>query len=361
MKYFSLFVLSSALAYGADWVTGQAARLVIGQPTFTAQNTGTPSAFQLGAVGGIAYANNTLFIVDSNRVQATPVDNRVLIYNNISSFALPPTTLIPQGIRCPVCAGTPDTEPASVVVGQPDFTTITTGHTASTFRTPTGVATDGKILIVTDTDNNRVLIWKSIPTSNGQNADIVLGQPDFVTVQAPGVVNNKSFRGPQGVWIQGTQLFVADTQNHRVLIWNHIPTSNNEPADLVLGQPNFTTATQQDQTTAETATNAANLLNPVSVTSDGIRLFVTDLGHNRVLIWNSIPTQNAQPADVVLGQPNMSMGYANNTPALCASNGTDSTGALTYPALCASTLSFPGTRYPTAHTSMSRMAATTGS
>ena len=43
----------------------------------------------------------------------------------------------------------------------------------------------------------------------------------------------------------------------------------------------------------------------MSVTSDGQRLYVTDLGHNRVLIWNSIPTQNGQAADVVVGQPNM--------------------------------------------------------
>jgi len=32
---------------------------------------------------------------------------------------------------------------------------------------------------------------------------------------------------------------VADTQNNRVLIWNSIPTQNNQPADLVLGQPNL--------------------------------------------------------------------------------------------------------------------------
>jgi uncharacterized protein (TIGR03437 family) len=343
MKYFSLFVFSSALAYGQSFVTGQAARLVVGQPTFTAQQTGTPSNVQLGAVGGVAYANNTLFVVDSNRVQATPINNRVLIYTNLSSFALPPTTPIPQGIRCPVCAGTPQTEPASVVLGQPDFVTVNIPQppTASSFRTPTGVASNGTIVAVTDTDNNRVLIWKSIPTTNGQPADIVLGQPDFVTVQSPGVVDNKSFRGPQGVWIQGNQFFVADTQNHRVLVWNSIPTTNHQPADFVLGQPNFTTATQQDQTTAETETNAANLLNPVSVTSDGTRLYVTDLGHNRVLIWNSMPTQTAQPADLELGQPNMTQGYADNSSAMCASNGTDSTGALTYPALCASTLSFP--------------------
>ena len=43
--------------------------------------------------------------------------------------------------------------------------------------------------------------------------------------------------------------------------------------------------------------------NAVAVSSDGVRLFVTDLGFNRVLIWNSIPTANHAPADVVVGRP----------------------------------------------------------
>ncbi len=98
-------------------------------------------------------------------------------------------------------------------------------------------------------------------------------------------------------------MFVADTQNHRVLIWNSIPTSNNQPADVVLGEPNFTTA--PPATVSDLPPTASNLFSPVSVTSDGQRLYVTDLGHNRVLIWNSIPTQNGQAADVVVGQPNM--------------------------------------------------------
>ena len=37
--------------------------------------------------------------------------------------------------------------------------------------------------------------------------------------------------------------------------------------------------------------------------SDGTRLFVADGGNDRVLIYNTIPTQNAAAADVILGQP----------------------------------------------------------
>ena len=163
------------------------------------------------------------------------------------------------------------------------------------------------------------------------------------------------------MWVQGTQLFVADTQNSRVMVWNTIPTSNNQPADLVLGEPNFITV--PPATTSDLPPTASNLFNPVSVTSDGQRLYVTDLGHNRVLIWNSIPTQNGQPADVVVGQPNMTSEARQRcvtllalrpvwTPTaippippvarrICPSTGTDSAAIPIYPARCGITMSYP--------------------
>ncbi len=204
---------------------------------------------------------------------------------------------------------------AYTVLGQPNFltsaggtstivTTATTPITASSMYQPTAVASDGTILAVADTSNNRVLIWKSIPTNFGQPADIVLGQKDFTSV-ALVTVTASSLRGPQGVWIQNGKLFVADTENDRVLIWNSIPTQNNQAADVVLGQPNFTTASQVNQVNLSLPTTASIMLSPTSVTSDGTRLYVADLGYNRVLIWNSIPTTNQKPADVEIGQKDM--------------------------------------------------------
>lgn len=334
--------------------------MIVGQPNFTAVSENTPSAYQLGAADGIAYANNTLFIVDSNpHGLITPENNRVLIYNNVSAYITPPTVEPAQGGRCNVCLGSPTVGPASLVLGQPDFITTTGLYTSqSGFRNPTGIATDGNILALADTDNNRVLIWNSIPTNPDQPANIVLGQPNFTTANVG--LSSSGMRGPQGVWIQGTHLFVADTQNHRVLIWNAIPTSNNQPADVVLGEPNFTSA--PPQTTSNLPPTAGNLFSPVSVTSDGAHVFVTDLGHNRVLIWNSIPTQNGQAADVVVGQQNMtseldnggvptctstttdSLGnpeYTNCVPNICPPTSTDADGYPVYPARCGSTLSYP--------------------
>jgi len=324
-------------ATAMDFMTGQAARIVIGQVNFTQQDIGTPTQYVLGACSGLAYANNTLFVVDSNHIQATPVQNRVLLYTNLSTMIPSPTVEIPQGTRCPVCVGNDHIGSASVVVGQTDFSGSNPNLTQSGFTNPSAVATDGKIMVVADTDSNRVLLWKSIPTTNGAPADLVLGQPDFTTLNA--ATSNKGMRGPQGVWIQGTQLFVADTDNSRIMVWNTIPTSNYQAADYVLGEPDFNTA--PPVTTLDLTPTASNLFSPVSVTSDGQRLYVADLGHARVLIWNSIPTQTNQPANVAIGQPDLVSEVDNNAAALCKTNGNDANGNPTYPASCYGTLSLP--------------------
>ena len=162
LRYCAVISLCAGLACGADFFTGQAARLVIGQSTFTSQDSGA-SATLLGAVGGVAFANNTLVVADANRTGLTPLNARVLVFSNFSNTLPGPTTSFPVGGgRCPVCTGV-----ASSVLGQPDFATTTANITQAGLRLPTAVATDGKYLAVADTAANRVLIWNNIPLSNG--------------------------------------------------------------------------------------------------------------------------------------------------------------------------------------------------
>ena len=353
MKCISALFLCAA-SFAADFTTGQAARLVIGQVTFTAQDYNSSDTI-VGGVSGLAYAADTLFVADSNRVGASPSNHRVLLFQNASGQFPSPTAELQYNTKCPVCLGQ-----ANVVLGQPDFSTTTENISAnqSSLRLPTSVASDGVHVVVADTNHNRVLIWNRIPTTNNQPADVVVGQPSFTTTSIPGnVPNAKAMRGPQGVWIQNGKLYVADTQYNRVLIFNSIPTANGAAADVVLGQPDFGTFVEPDLTQQKTGATAQNLLNPVAVTSDGTRLIITDLGYNRVLIWNTIPTSNGQAADVVIGQPDMVSAVPNNaystsptdttvppkqTPVLCTvSNGTDVNNNLTYPNYCNYTVSFP--------------------
>jgi|SRR5580658_7279399 uncharacterized protein (TIGR03437 family) len=388
---FALIALTAAAGFGqstATFATGQSARLVIGQPEFDAESDSASQTI-VGAISGLAFVNNTLFVADANLVGAAPTNNRVLIYQNMigSTGQLPsPTAPLQYLTLCPVCVGT-----ANVVLGQPDWvstlpspciippTTVTQTITPTTptclttspqtpiptgMNTPTAVASDGTHLAVADTNNNRVLIWNSIPLTMNQPPDVVVGQTSFTTNVFPGdTPTASSLRGPQGVWIQNGQLFIADTQNQRVLIYNSIPTANGAAADIVLGQPNMTTWVQVNIADQNTSAAANNMLDPVSVTSDGTHLFVTDASYNRVLIWNTMPTSNQQPADVEIGQPNMNLGIPDNAfttinisggttattgvttqeqAALCTvSNGVDANNNLTYPPLCEYTLSWP--------------------
>src|SRR5882724_5305040 len=107
MKYFALLLAAAGIARSADFSTGQAARLVIGQTTFTAEDSSGASERLLGGLSGLAYANDTLFVVDSNRVGASPQNNRVLIFPNLSGTLPKPTDELPKdsAVRCQVCTG----------------------------------------------------------------------------------------------------------------------------------------------------------------------------------------------------------------------------------------------------------------
>ncbi len=309
--------------------------MLIGQNSFS--NLQVPSQSVLGSAGGVAYANGKLWVADATTMNGLnpnnpndagipyttglyPQDNRVLAFPTSS---IPPPSADLTGLSNPYCnlCGFP----ANLVLGQVDFNSFAAGtaqtaasSTTGSLQSPTAVATDGIRLVVADTNNNRVLIWNSIPASNNAAPDIVLGQSSFSANGVSTTPSASSLRGPQGVWINPDgHLFVADSQDYRVLIWNHFPTSNNQAADVVLGQTNFTTGTQSacnPVAVYQTYTAAANeLCNPASVTSDGTRVYVADLGFNRVLIWNSIPASNGQNADVVVGQPDMTSTAPNNT------------------------------------------------
>src|SRR5258706_9297716 len=72
---------------------------------------------------------------------------------------------------------------ASVVIGQPDFTSSSANqggsanaNTLSILNTAPDITTDGTKLILSDSLNSRVLIYNKMPTSNNASADVVIGQ-----------------------------------------------------------------------------------------------------------------------------------------------------------------------------------------
>jgi hypothetical protein len=172
------------------------------------------------------------------------------------------------------------------------------GPRAACLISPTGP------LWVADTGHHRLLGWRNLPTEDNQPADLIIGQPDFFSEgqNAKGTPSKNTLSVPTGICKFGDGLAVADAWNHRILIWYNLPEENNQPADLVLGQGNFTD-NQSNRGSQETAAN--NLHWPYGILCDQNKLFVADTGNRRLLIWNQLPTENGQPADIVLGQPDM--------------------------------------------------------
>ena len=280
-----------------DFVTGQAARLVIGQKPFTEQDP-TSSDLVLGAVGGVAFANGTLVVADANGLGATPVNHRIMVYRDLPEIVRDIRAEFPQGNaeRCPACIGK-----ATNVLGQPGFEPPKDVSPAAqnSLRKPVGVAYNGRYLAGADTDNNRVLVWTTLPATNQAPADFVVGQKDFTSIapNTPRAPRPDKLRGPQGVWLDANDgLWVADTGNDRVVYFGRI-TQNGQSAILTLGQADASSYDQAPFFTNDVKVRADTLLTPMSVTSDGQRLYVADLGLNRVLIWNTIPTRNRQPAE----------------------------------------------------------------
>lgn len=261
---------------------GMPATFVIGQNSFTANDPNRGSTVAANTLSGVQgsqveWQNRRLYVPDTG-------NHRILGFDPVPTVS--------------------DTN-ASVVLGQANFTSASPGTSATQFTSPAGVYVTNTQFFVADTGNNRVLIWDRIPINSTVSADHVVGQTDF-SASASGC-SASTLSGPASVYVVNDKLVVADNANHRVLIWNTIPTANEVAADVVIGQQNFDTCLPNDSTgTGVTGTpEATTLNNPGGIWTDGTRLLVADTGNHRVLIWNTLPTINGQAADVVLGQTDM--------------------------------------------------------
>ncbi|MFN0218606.1 MAG: hypothetical protein ACKVP4_07320 [Hyphomicrobium sp.] len=194
---------------------------------------------------------------------------------------------------------------ADLQIGQKDFASEGRNGKAAVGRAslnvPTGVATDGKRLAVADAWNHRVLIWSSWPDKSNQPADLVLGQKDFTGGEANRgafVAGADTLNWCYGVSFIAGGIAVADTGNRRVLFWNHIPTENGQPADVVLGQSDFTV---RDEGAGQTS-GPIGMRWPHAIADDGARILVADAGNNRIMAWERGHVVSGAPCSFVLGQ-----------------------------------------------------------
>ena len=155
-------------------------------------------------------------------------------------------------------------------------------------------------------NGRRLLIWESgVPSSPEQQPDIILGQPDLVNF-VPGASAAVFHEAVAAIWSDADRLAVAE--GNRVLVWQRVPQSSFEPADLVLGQPDFAST----KPNADGPPGALTMSKPSGIASDGSRFAVADTNNHRVLLWNRFPSISAQPPDVVVGQPDFTTNLLNN-------------------------------------------------
>jgi hypothetical protein len=332
------------------YLTGQAASIVIGQPDMI---SGAVNQGMTGSADNTLSKPNDVLVVGNKVLIADRFNHRVLIYNNIPAGNNASADVVVGQANMsgfnPNQGGTPDantlSEPiglysngtnlivtdcgnnrvliyhaiptsnntaADVVIGQPDMTTTTTACAANKMYAPQDVASDGTKLIVSDWPYCRVLIFNTIPTSNNASADVVIGQPDMISgsINQGGAPAANTLNHPTLIDYDGSNLYVTDCDNHRVLIYHGLPTVNNAAADVVLGQPDFSS-----NSINAGSLGANTLYEPFGIRSFGAKLFISDNWNNRLLIFNSIPTNNFASADMVIGQADMTSNAPGTTAA----------------------------------------------
>ncbi len=253
------------------FTNGQSATIVIGQSSFTT-NDFTPNATRENSPAGLVFdSSGNLWVADTG-------NNRVLEYT----------------------APLSTDEAASLVLGQPNFTTFTNTTTATGLHWPTGLAFDlsGNLWVV-DQANNRVLEYKK-PFSNGEAASLVLGQPNFTTYAS--ALTATGLHVPASLKFDSSgNLWVVDEYNDRVLEYT-APFSTGEAATTVIGEPDFTTRTS--------TLTSTGFMGPYGLAFDlSGNLWVADQFGNRVLEFlKGTGFANGEAATTVIGQSRFTTG-----------------------------------------------------
>jgi hypothetical protein len=295
------------------WYTAgiTSAYVVYGQSDFstTTINTNGLSATSLYRPTGVAVdnMNHILYITDQNNSRVLGYSSGSLTVFGQSNFTTNAPGVSDHSLNYPFATAIDgstgslyiaDAESSRVlhvpagsstadrVYGQANFTSwmanangVNGYPTASSLRDPAGLTASGNDLYIADWLNNRVLHYSSGSTT----ADLVYGQGDFISASVG--TSATTLNQPRGVVLDGCGrgIYVADWGNNRVL---HFPLGS-PTADLVYGQPNFTSNTA--------GTSATSLKGPIGLAvgcqKDSILnrwycdLYVADTGNNRVLYF----------------------------------------------------------------------------
>jgi sugar lactone lactonase YvrE len=259
----------------SGFTNAPAASVVLGQPNFNIGRKCTGGT----TASTICDPNSATFDVNGNLWLADTDGDRILRFS-------PPFT---------------NNMPANMVIGQRDLTTSICGNDAQTLCHPRDLGLDafGNLWVV-DSDNNRVLVFLA-PLSSSETASLVIGQPDFTSKhcnRGSSTPAADTLCGPKGMALDSSgNLWVAEDDNSRVLEYNdpRHSGSNDISANLVYGEPDFSTVA------CNVGANGVCHPDHVALGRFG-QLIISDGDNNRLLVVNK-PLSNST-ANAVIGQPN---------------------------------------------------------
>jgi len=219
------------------------------------------------------------------------------------------------------------------VLGQPDgFTSLLRPERdATTIKLPLAIEYDEshKRLFVADTWSDRVLVFDMTPgqVESGMKASYVLGQADFESYDPRAARNRIYFgsRAGRGIYPSEARAaeFAMDEKNQRLFVTdggNHrVLVFDVHPDRITNGADAIAVLGQDDFTSTETGVSATRWELPGDLAFDeqNQRLFVGVAWQHRVLAFDVHPDRlrNGQPASFVIGQPD----FTSVEPGLSAS------------------------------------------
>ena len=242
--------------YVADWGNHKIRKIVISTGEVTtfagsgnsgsADNaTGTSATFQNPM--GITTDGTNLYVTDAlnHKIRKIVIDN-----GTVTTFAGPPAGTVESG-------STDNATPSN-----------------ARFNRPYGITTDGTNLYVAEAANNKI---RKIVIDNGTVTTLAgpaAGSAANTVGDTDGTGNAARFRWPAGITTDGTNLYVADWDNHKI---RKIVIDNGTVTTLV-----GPAAGSQDNDSTDGTGNAARFWGPIGITTDGTYLYVTEYSNNKV-------------------------------------------------------------------------------
>ncbi|WP_051748817.1 hypothetical protein [Nevskia soli] len=225
--------------------------VVVGQPDFTHASANQPNATPSAA--GLDHPTAAVITSGGQLVVVDKSNNRVLIWNKVPTENGTPADLEQGQVAtdttgATTCTANTGTAGYCFTTNVPSIDQFNGTTNILAMRQPSDAWTDGSNLLVTDTGNNRVLYWTSVPGTMNQLPDNLLGATQFGSYNPAGGAGTQNFNAPWGVASNGTNVFVADAGNNRIMEFQaYVTTPRNGPAaNDVFGQKDFTHITQND-------------------------------------------------------------------------------------------------------------------